>query len=856
MSRGPRLLAAALLLIAAPLSGQGTAALAGPGISKELADHRAATLGDLHYRLAFRLPPDPDSAVPGELELELTRRDRGPLILDFAPSGRVLAVRVDGRPASFRHEHGHLVIPAEALASGRSVIGVSFVAGDAPLNRREDFLYTLFVPDRAHEAFPAFDQPDLKARFELELTVPAGWTAVANGAEIGRRAEEGGVVVRFAATEPIPTYLFAFAAGRFDVEEAVRDGRTLRILHRETDEGKVARNLETIFDLHATALRWLEEYTGIPYPFGKFDFVAIPSFQYGGMEHPGAILYRSDGLFLDETATRNEELGRASVIAHETAHMWFGDLVTMPWFDDVWMKEVFANFMAAKIVNPSFPDLEHDLRFLLAHYPAAYSVDRTAGANAIRQTLGNLDDAGSLYGAIIYQKAPIVMRQLERLTGEEPFRAGLRAYLTDHAFGSAGWPALVDALDRVTPVDVRAWSRVWIEEPGRPTIRVAREGAGVELVQSDPYARGITWPQRTVLGAPADDGWIERPVTLEGRRARVALPPDASHRVQIVVPNADGLGYGLFLLDDNSVASLLRDLPSLPRPLARAAAWLDLWEMMLEGRVPVAPMVELALALSAPAEDELIASQALGDLTALFWRYGGGAPRDALASRLEGILWERLLESDSSSRKGAYFNAWRSIAITPAAVRRMRALWSGDLVVEGLPLSERDQTTLALQLAIREPGRADSILDAQRRRIENPDRLARFDFIRPATSPRPAVRDSFFASLRHVESRSREEWVVAALGYLHHPLRAESAVRYIRPALDLLEEVKATGDIFFPTRWLSATLGGHASNEAAVVVRTFIEEHPEYPAALLKKLLQESDPLMRAARLGAPAAPR
>ncbi|MBW3554883.1 MAG: ERAP1-like C-terminal domain-containing protein, partial [Gemmatimonadetes bacterium] len=432
---------------------------------------------------------------------------------------------------------------------------------------------------------------------------------------------------------------------------------------------------------------------------------------------------------------------------------------------------------------------------------------------------------------------------------EEPFRTGLRAYLADHAFGNAGWPALVDALDRVTALDVRAWSRVWIEEPGRPTVEVVRQGDAVELVQSDPLGRGIHWPQRTVLGAPDEDGWIERPVTLDGPRVRAELPDEAGHRVPIVVPNADGLGYGLFLLDDHTVASLLRDLPTLPRPVPRAAAWIDLWEMMLEGRVPVPGMVELALALSAPAEDELIANEALGDLTALFWRFTSGSRRDRLAPRLERVLWERLLESDSTSRKGAYFNAWRSIAVTPGAVDRMRALWSGDLVVDGLPLSERDQTTLALQLAIREPHRADSTLDAQRVRIENPDRRARFDFIRPAASPDPAVRDSFFASLRQLESRSREEWVVAALRYLHHPLRAESAVRYIRPALDLLEEVKATGDIFFPTRWLSATLGGHASAEAVGVVRAFLEEHPDYPAPLLKKLLQEADPLMRAARL-------
>src|SRR5262249_36631364 len=131
----------------------------------------------------------------------------------------------------------------------------------------------------------------------------------------------------------------------------------------------------------------------------------------------------------EESATENQVFGRASVIAHETAHMWFGDLVTMPWFDDVWMKEVFANFLAAKIVNPEFPNVDHDLRFFLAHYPAAYAVDRTAGRHPIRQELENLDDAGSLYGAIIYQKAPIVMRQLELILGSDALRDGLRAYL-------------------------------------------------------------------------------------------------------------------------------------------------------------------------------------------------------------------------------------------------------------------------------------------------------------------------------------------------------------------------------------------------------------------------------------------
>ena len=144
------------------------------------------------------------------------------------------------------------------------------------------------------------------------------------------------------------------------METAERGGRRMaHVPHRETDRDRLQRNADAIFDLHASALAWLEDYTGIPFPFEKFDFVLVPAFQYGGMEHPGAIFYHEHALLLDESATQNAQLGRASLIAHETAHMWFGDLVTMEWFDDVWMKETFANFMAARIVNPAFPEVDH-----------------------------------------------------------------------------------------------------------------------------------------------------------------------------------------------------------------------------------------------------------------------------------------------------------------------------------------------------------------------------------------------------------------------------------------------------------------------------------------------------------------
>ena len=360
-----------------------------PGVSLELATHRAATISDINYDLSFDIPADVDDAIPATIEISFELGDDSrSLQLDFRESANKLhSVTVNGQPSSFEFRDEHIVIAADDLLIGRNVVEITFEAGSSSLNRNPEYLYTLFVPDRARTVFPLFDQPDLKATFDLSLGLPPGWTAMSN-APIQTSVNSGlGTIVRFETSDLISSYLFSFVAGKFETVTRSVDGRQMTMLHRETDEEKVARNIDDIFNLHAAALEWLEEYTGIAYPYRKFGFALIPAFQYGGMEHVGAIQYRASSLFLDEAPSETRLLGRAGLIAHETAHMWFGNLVTMAWFNDVWTKEVFASFMAAKIVNPSFPDINHDLNFLVRHYPGAYSVDRTAGANPIRQYL-------------------------------------------------------------------------------------------------------------------------------------------------------------------------------------------------------------------------------------------------------------------------------------------------------------------------------------------------------------------------------------------------------------------------------------------------------------------------------------
>jgi aminopeptidase N len=658
--------------------------------------------------------------------------------------------------------------------------------------------------------------------------------------------------VSFAETEPLPTYLFAFAAGRFSVETADRQGRTFRMFHRETDAAKVARNSDAIFDLHASAIAWLERYTASPYPWGKFDFLLVPSFQFGGMEHAGAIFYNASSLLLDPSATQNQKLGRASLIAHETAHMWFGDLVTMRWFNDVWMKEVFANFMAAKIVNPSFPEINHDLRFLVAHYPAAYEIDRTPGTNAIRQPLDNLNEAGSLYGAIIYQKAPIVMRQLEGILGETALRDGLQQYLRAHRFANATWSDLIALLDERTAEDLAAWSRSWVEEAGRPIVTTELRVdngriANLSFVQRDPFERrGLTWNQRLEVTLGLPDGLRTLPVRIAATRVEAAdargLPAP-----RFVLPSGGGIGYGGFALDTASLDYLLAHLPDIDDPLTRGAAWITLWEQMLDRRAPASDIVELALRALPRETDEQNVQRILGYARPAYWTFLSEADRRRVSPRFEQVLTNGLAAAPTQSLKSAWFAALRDVAESEATVGRLERIWRKTENVPGLTLAEQDYITLALELAVREPPTWKAILDEQLARIENPDRKARFAYVRPALSADQGVRDTFFERLHEVAFRQREAWVLEGLSYLHHPLRAKASEKYIPASLALLRDIQRTGDIFFPKRWMDATLGGYNSATAARMVARFLAELPQdYPDRLRRVILSSSDNLLRA----------
>ena len=771
-----------------------------PGVSLELARERAARISDIRYELAFRIPEDKATPLEGTEALTFTLKGRGQVQLDFregADNLRQLTVNGKAQKIDYRDEH----IVLHNLRKGENRIDITFTPGDQALNRNDGYLYTLLVPALARTVFPAFDQPNLKAVFSLRLDIPEKWVAVSDGSLLSETVVEGRKQLVFNDTKPIPTYLFSFVAGQWQMAEETVDGFPMHFYYRETDPDKLAQ-IPEVFRQVASAVRWMEDYTGIPFPFEKYDFIAIPGYQFGGMEHPGAIQFTDKRIFLNPDPTVDNLLSRAELIAHETAHMWFGDLVTMAWFDDVWTKEVFANWFAAQITRPLFPEVDAPLSDFKRFNLTAYEEDRTAGSNAIKQVLPNLSDAGLIYGNIVYDKAPVVMDMLAKRMGPEAFRVGLQEYLRTFSYGNADWSDLITILDGGTEEDLASWSRSWVSEKGMPVYEADADGT---LRQRDPWGRGLEWPQEV----------------------------DVTRIGEVTLLNASGQGYGFFVHDSLSLAYLMDHVGDFEKPLERISALANLYENYLDGRVPASRFARF-LADFVPSEnEELLVSTALGYL-------GGMALNGPLAGtpEMEDIFIRLAHDKALGKAQSSAFRTLAGFQRSQVVTEALFNVWKKQAPWPGVTLNETDYTTLALELAVRLPNGAAEILDTQRGRIGNADRLREFDFVRPSVSPDRTVRDSVFQALLLPENRRHEPWVQTALRFLNHPLRQEEALGYIRPALDALQDVQRTGDIFFPKQWVAATLRGHNTPEADAIVEQFLKDHPDYPELLKNKVMQ------------------
>jgi len=463
---------------------------------------------------------------------------------------------------------------------------------------------TQFESTDARRAFPCWDEPDFKATFETTLVVPSDLMAITNTSEVSRHGlGDGRTEIRFAETMKMSTYLVAFIVGPFEATEPLDvDGVPTRVI---TPRGKL-HLADYALECAEFCFRYLRDYYGIDYPGDKLDHIAIPDFAFGAMENVGAITYRETALLLDPAkASQAEKLRVLDVIGHEVAHQWFGNLVTMRWWEGIWLNEAFASFMEMKATDARRPEWKRWLTFGAVERPWAMEVDHLTTTRPVEFEVRSPEEADQMFDALTYGKGSSVLRMIEQFIGEDAFREGVGNYLRRHSYGNTVTADLWAGLDEASEWPVGQIMDTWILQGGYPQVDVSPVDGRLRLSQrrflAIPDESDTTiWKVPIKIRGEAASGPFSFSFLLEDHEADIQIP----ERVSWVMANAGGSGFYRVSYSDDLLQSLVDNLGSLDAT-ERYAFLYDVFAFAQAGQTEMATVLELIDAYSDETEQAI-----------------------------------------------------------------------------------------------------------------------------------------------------------------------------------------------------------------------------------------------------------
>ena len=691
-------------------------------LTLDQARERAARISDVSYSLAFELDgesPEYSGIVTAAFDLDKDLGDvQGWLTIDFT-GGTVAAINVNGRAVDMNYNGFFLTLPETVLQDGTNTIEITFShpysndgAGLYRFRDPEDgryYLYTDFEPYDQNRLFPSFDQPDLKARYTTEVTVPSDWQVISIVAESEVADRDGKRIWNFPESLPISTYIYALHAGQYHRWDASAGDLPLRLFARESLAPYIYP--DHWFGPTQQGFNFYQWYFEMPYPFGKYDQIIVPHFNAGAMENVGAVTF-SERYLSRGTVTRQNRRSIASVILHEMAHMWFGDIVTMDWWNGLWLNESFATFMAtlAMVEATEFSD---EWQSSYRRTVRAYQADERDTTHPIELVIPDTDAAFANFDTITYEKGSAVLTQLNHFVGPEVFRRGVSRYLKQHAFGNTTIDDFLGAISAEAGQSLQSWARDWLNEPGTNGVRVelsCRDDAieTMSITQDAPANWPVLRQHRTQLGLYRfDEAGVlvsTLPVTYAGERSdvigAVGLPcPD------LIYANHGDWDYARVRLSASSIELLKSNLNTFDDPLARAMLWQSVYDLMLDTELTPIEFIEFALANISPEPVDEVTAQVLGEISgALSYWVRSGEKTDELstaAALLEDFLWQQMLASRAGSdRQLMFFDRYRTSVSSTAGRERLAALLTAEetLLPAGLTLDQDRRWSILTRL--------------------------------------------------------------------------------------------------------------------------------------------------------------
>ncbi|GIJ20983.1 aminopeptidase N [Micromonospora lutea] len=569
----------------------------------------------------------------------------------------------------------------------------------------ETYLYVMSFLDDVQRVFAAFDQPDLKAPVTLSVTAPEHWTVAANG-ELAANPTPGRW--EFAPTLPIATYFFTLIAGPWHVRRDSHDGIPLGVYCRRSLAAHLDTDAAEIFTVTKQCLDRFHQLFDERYPFGKYDQAFVPEFNAGAMENPGLVTFRDDYVFSSAVTDSQREL-RATTIAHEMAHMWFGDLVTMRWWDDLWLNESFAEYLGTRVTAEATRFDRAWTTFALRRKAWGYAADQRPSTHPVApERVADAAEGLLNFDGISYAKGASVLRQLVAWLGDEAFLAGLNDHFARHRFGNATLTDLLESLAASSGRDLTDWAEGWLRTAQVNTLRaeVALDADGryheVVIAQTAPSTHPVLRPHRIGVGRYAVDGTAERievdldPKTDDGRTRLAGLTGEPA--AAVLLPNDGDLTFAKIRLDAASADAVPLLLPRLADPLARALLWGEALDAATDGERPVTGLVDL-IAAALPAETEvIIIEDVLAMSRALIDRYLDPlARRSALARVAESC--RRLLDG-AAPGESLQLAAARGLIAASTDVELLTGWLAGRAVPAGLAVDAELRWALLGRLVV------------------------------------------------------------------------------------------------------------------------------------------------------------
>ncbi|MBC9724472.1 aminopeptidase N [Streptomyces sp. TRM68367] len=576
----------------------------------------------------------------------------------------------------------------------------------------EVYLYTQYEPADSRRVFANFEQPDLKAPFRFEVRAPEGWTVWSNGA--GERVDG---IWRFAETKPISTYITCVVAGPYhyvtdEYERVLEDGTRLRIpLGALCRKGLAPYfDADDVFLVTKQGLDFFHDHVDYPYPFGKYDQAFVPEYNLGAMENPGLVTFREEFIFRGKV-TRASYENRANVILHEMAHMWFGDLVTMQWWDDLWLKESFADFMGAFSLVGATRFTDGWITFANRRKAWAYRADQLPSTHPITADIRDLQDAKLNFDGITYAKGASVLKQLVAYVGQDAFLEGARRYFKRHAYGNTRLGDLLAVLEETSGRDMAAWSRSWLQTAGvnslTPQVLLSPDGRVDELavVQEAPESHPELRPHRVAVGLyrRGAGGALERyaraEIDVEGARTVVGELAGAD-APELVLVNDDDLTYCKIRFEETSLATLRDGLGEVTDPLARALCWSALWNMTRDALLPARDFVDLVLRF-AGRESDIGVLQMLHAWTRSALVHYAAPQWRPVGERLvaDGALRELRAAEPGSEHQLAWARCFAAVRSGAEDLAVLRGLLEGTEKIDGLDVDQELRWTFLEPLA-------------------------------------------------------------------------------------------------------------------------------------------------------------